>query len=113
MITITPAAAQQILLNAQTNGGDGLELRIAAKRLPNNSIQYGMGFDDEREGDAKFDSEGIVFLVSSSSAKLLEGATLDFVELSPGTFQFIFINPHDADEPSMGGFGSAGANGGE
>ena len=26
---------------------------------------------------------------------MLRGATLDFVELEPGDFQFIFLNPND------------------
>jgi iron-sulfur cluster assembly protein len=34
-------------------------------------------------------------LVSNSSKDLLAGATLDFVEISPGEHQFIFINPND------------------
>jgi iron-sulfur cluster assembly protein len=34
-------------------------------------------------------------LVSNSSKDLLAGATLDFVEISQGEHQFIFINPND------------------
>jgi iron-sulfur cluster assembly protein len=28
--------------------------------------------------------------------ELLNGMTLDYVELEPGDFQFIFLNPNDA-----------------
>ena len=33
--------------------------------------------------------------IAPRSLDLLEDATLDFVELHPGEFQFIFINPRD------------------
>lgn len=96
MINITQAAAKQILISASSEPA-GTALRIAAKRAANGSIQYGMGFDSEREGDFMFDSYGVTFVIAPSSSKLLEGTTLDFVELKPGDFQFIFFSPQDAE----------------
>lgn len=97
MIEITPEAAQQILASQPPEDEPTtMALRIAAKRAPDGTIQYGIGFDGEREGDFLFDSHGITFVVAPVSSKLLEGATLDFVETSPGEFQFIFYNPNDA-----------------
>lgn len=96
MITLTPTAAEQIL-RAATGEADGDELpclRIAA-RIEDNEIVYGMGFDDERENDATIDIDGITLLIAPRSQELLAGATLDFVELKPGEFQFIFINPNE------------------
>ena len=34
-------------------------------------------------------------VVAESSQALLEGTTLDFVELEPDNWQFIFMNPND------------------
>jgi iron-sulfur cluster assembly protein len=72
-----------------------MSLRIAARREEDGSFVYGMGFDDEGADDTRFVAEGIDVLVSNSSKDLLAGATLDFVEISPGEHQFIFINPND------------------
>jgi iron-sulfur cluster assembly protein len=40
-------------------------------------------------------SSDITILISSGSIELLTGATLDFVEINPGEWRFIFINPND------------------
>ena len=96
MITVTPAAAQQIRLSAIQGQMDDLPMRIAATRNPDGSLHYGMGFDDNRlEGDFHLSTEGIDVVVSASSMLLLSGTTLDYVEIEPGAFQFIFLNPND------------------
>ena len=98
MITITPAAAKQINASASQGDMDGLSMRIAASRNPDGSIHYGMGFDDSQiEGDLHITSEGINVVISETSKILLEGTTLDYVELEPGEYQFIFMNPNDAN----------------
>ena len=76
----------------------GMAMRIAARRNPDGSIHYGMGFDDQQlEGDLHVTSEGIDVTISEASRLLLEGTTLDYVELEPGEFQFIFMNPNDSN----------------
>jgi len=96
MITITPAAASQINASATEGNMQGLAMRIAAKRNPDGSIHYGMGFDDQQiEGDIHITSAGIDVIISEISKPLLEGATLDYAELEPGEHQFIFLNPND------------------
>lgn len=96
MITVTPAAAEQIRSAASQGGMDGLAMRIAAKRNPDGSIHYGMGFDDNSaENDVHIASEGIELIVSETTQVLVDGMTLDYVEIEPGNFQFIFMNPND------------------
>ena len=95
MITITPAAAAQIKLSAEQGKTEGMSLRIAASRNDDNSIHYGMGFDDSKEDDVTVPAEDIEIIVSASSAELLKNTTIDFVELEPNKFQFIFLNPND------------------
>jgi len=96
MITITPAAAERIRFSAAEGNMDGLSMRIAAKRNEDGSIHYGMGFDDtELEGDIHIRAGEIDIVVAESSQALLEGTTLDFVELEPDNWQFIFMNPND------------------
>ena len=95
MITITPAAAAQIKLSAEQGKTEGMSLRIAASRNDDNSIHYGMGFDDSKEDDITVPADDIEIIVSASSAELLRDTTIDFVELEPDKFQFIFMNPND------------------
>ena len=96
MIKITPTAAEQIRNSASQGQVDNMALRIAATRNPDGSIHYGMGFDDNQmDGDSHITSEGVKLVVSESSLGLLTGMTVDYVELEPGTHQFIFMNPND------------------
>jgi iron-sulfur cluster assembly protein len=97
MITVTPAAAAQIKLSAEQGKTEGMSLRIAATRNADNSIHYGMGFDESKEDDVTVTTEDIDIVVSAASAELLKNATIDFVELEPEKFQFIFMNPNDPD----------------
>ncbi len=98
MITLTPKAAEQIKQSAKQNQMEGMPLRIAAKRDDTGSIQYAMGFDDQQdENDIPHNSEGVSLSIPPDSVELLQGATVDFVELEPGQFNFIFLNPNDPD----------------
>jgi iron-sulfur cluster assembly protein len=98
MITLTPAAIEQIRASAEQGDMQGLAMRIAAKRNPDGSLHYAMGFDDNQlEGDAHIDAEGVEIIISEASQPLLQGMTVDYVEIEPDTFQFIFLNPNDAN----------------
>ena len=94
MITVTREAAEQIARSAAQAGAAGA-LRIAARLGDKGAIEYGMGFDDAAEGDTRVESSGVTLLVSAGSVPLLEGATLDYVEINPGEWRFIFLNPND------------------
>lgn len=102
MITLTEEAARQIRESAVQAQAENMALRVAAKRGPDGAIEYGMGFDAERANDVQVVSEGVALLVSSHSKDLLAGTVLDYVELEPGEFHFIFINPNDAGEAASG-----------
>jgi iron-sulfur cluster assembly protein len=110
MFKMTASAAEQIR-NAAEVQDDNPSLRVAAKIDDDGQMSYGMGFDEERENDLIVECEGVQLLISPRSQELLDEATLDFVELHPGEFQFIFINPKDSacsgrQQPS--GCGSCG-----
>jgi iron-sulfur cluster assembly protein len=110
MFRVTPAAAEQILLAAEAQP-ELTALRVAAKVDDDGELSYGMGFDEERENDLVVEYQGIQFLIAPRSQEYLDEATLDFVELRPGEFQFIFINPKDgacAGRSRNSGCGSCG-----
>jgi len=93
MFTLTPAAAEQIVRAAaeQPDSQSKPMLRVAAKHdEKDGELVYGMGFDDQREDDMIVDGGGVAILISPLSQPLLESTTLDFSEVQPGEFQFIF-----------------------
>ena len=94
MIKITELAAEQIRVAATNPDTAGMVLRVAARQLNDDSITYGMGFDQEREADEQVIVNGIEILIAKSSVRFLQGVTLDFVEMEPGDFRFIFIPPN-------------------
>ena len=95
MLTITENAAKQILESARQTESEGMPLRVAAKKQDDGSLEYAMGFDHKGEYDTEFVSNGINVLVSDFSKELIKDATLDYVELNPGSHEFIFVNPND------------------
>jgi len=115
--SVTVAAAEQILRAAeqQPESEQLPKLRVAAKLEEEASsavggILYGMGFDEERDNDLVLDCAGVTVLLAPPSQELLDGATLDFVELKPGEYQFIFVNPNEiAPTGSKSGGGGCGS----
>jgi iron-sulfur cluster assembly protein len=110
MFTLTPSAAEQIVRAAAEQPGKPGQsmLRVAAKYDEHDGeLVYGMGFDEEREDDLVLDAGGIGILISPRSQPLLENTTLDFTEVQPGEFQFIFRGGCSTP-PGAGGCGSCG-----
>lgn len=95
MINITPSAADQIRKAAEQGQSQGMCLRVAVRLGEEKQIEYGMGFDERKDDDIHFVSGGIDVVVTPGARELLTGATLDYVEINPGEFQFIFYNPND------------------
>ncbi len=97
MFKVTAAAAEQVLSAAKQGGTEGLPLRLAAQQRADGSIDYRMGFDDVSEDDIQLTSEGIDIVMAPEHVPLLDDATMDYVEIEPGQYHFIFLNPKDAD----------------
>lgn len=95
MFKLTRAAAEQVLRAAKQGGTEGLSLRLAASCKPDGSFDYRMGFDESTEDDIRFSCEGIDLVITPEQAPLLDQATMDYVEIEPGRFHFIFLNPKD------------------
>ena len=97
MFKVTTAAAEQVLSAAKQGGTEGLSLRLAAQQKPDGSIDYRMGFDDATDEDIRMSSEGVEIVMAPEYVPMLDGTTMDFVEIEPGQFHFIFLNPKDAN----------------
>ena len=122
MFTLTSAAARQIQQAASSSGAQEMALRIAARVDVDGSMQYGMGFDDPKEEDMKLDLDGVAVVIADESQELLVDTVLDYVELKPGEFNFIFSDGRQSQcapeqaSPVGGdcssGCGSGGCSGG-
>jgi iron-sulfur cluster assembly protein len=95
MFKVTEAAAEQVSQAAKQGGTEGLALRLAAHRNADGTIDYRMGFDDATEEDIRMRSQGVDIVMAPEYVPLLDDATMDFVEIEPGQFHFIFLNPKD------------------
>ena len=96
MIKLTNAAVKQILLSAEQGKMQAIPLRVAIKEQDDGSFHYAMGFDEQRlPGDIFVNIEDISLVVSETSKDLVEGMTIDYVELEAGKQEFIFLNPND------------------
>lgn len=116
MFKLTSAAAKQIQQAANSTGAQQLALRVAARMESDGSVQYGMGFDDPKDEDMKLDLEGVAVVIADDSQELLDETVLDFVELTPGQFNFIFIDgktfPLQDDAGTSGGCGNGSCTSG-
>ena len=111
MITLTIEAAKQVRIAAEQSEAKGMALRLAAKQNADGGLDYGMGFDEIKDDDMIFKCEGIDVVIDPQYATLLNGATLDFVEMEPNNYSFIFMNPNDANYTPPTGDNSGGSCG--
>jgi iron-sulfur cluster assembly protein len=119
MFTVTPSAAEELVAAAVRSDAAGMALRVAARQVADGSIEYGLGFDEEREDDESVRFGELTVLLGSPSKPLLADTVLDYVETAPGRFDFIFVPPQTDAAPGCGGgstrsggCGSGGCGGG-
>jgi iron-sulfur cluster assembly protein len=84
---------------------------VAAKRERDGSITFGMGFDEPREGDMPLQVQGVNVVIAPPSQPMLDDIVLDFVELEPGQFNFIFTPEAEAAEKPAKACGNGGCSG--
>ncbi len=112
MFRLTPQAATQIRHAALAADSANMALRVAAKRGADGEVEYAMGFDDARQHDTALSLEGIQIVISPHSAALLSEIELDYVELSPGAFDFIFVTAGAASASGPAGSCGSACSGG-
>ncbi len=109
MFTITETACRELLAAAERSQAADLALRVAARRGADGEIDYGMGFDEARDQDETLDFHGLPVVLGAPSRALLDDTVLDYVELEPGRFDFIFA-PASAVAAAAPGCGSGGCS---
>jgi iron-sulfur cluster assembly accessory protein len=81
MVNLTPAAAEKLSgIMSQKGMIDSHALRVFVKGGGCGGMQYGMTFDETREGDEIYEQHGLRVIVDSTSLFYIDGANIDYVD---------------------------------
>ena len=86
MITISDKGAVKVreFLASQENDVSMAGLRVGVRGGGCSGFQYQLAFDEQRENDAVFESQGLKLLVDSESLPFVRGSTIDYEESLQG-----------------------------
>jgi iron-sulfur cluster insertion protein len=100
-VNLTQSAVEEIksLLTKSENAGKNL--RVYIEQGGCSGMQYGMVFDEKRDGDLISEKDGVIVLVDSISANYLRGAVVDFSDsMTAGGFKI--TNPNAKESCGCG-----------
>lgn len=81
MITLTETAVGKLAGVMQDKGvADEHALRVFVKGGGCGGMQYGMTFDQAREGDEVYEQHGLRVIVDPTSLFYIDGASIDYVD---------------------------------
>ena len=78
MITLSRRAADQVRTMHAELKAPAKRLRIFVESGGCSGFQYGMSFDEKKDGDTEMVSEGVPLLVDPASLAYLDGSAIDF-----------------------------------
>lgn len=93
VVAITEAAAAEVQSMRAKPENEGKHLRLYVEQGGCSGMQYGMTFDEPREGDRQSEMHGVILLVDEFSAKYLQGTVVDFSDAMTGG-GFKLTNPN-------------------
>jgi iron-sulfur cluster assembly accessory protein len=93
VISLTPSAVGEVKVMLTKPENAGKVLRVYVEKGGCSGMQYGMVFDEVRDGDTNSEQDGVSVLVDSISAQYLRGTVIDFSDaLTGGGFKI--TNPN-------------------
>ena len=78
MITLSRRAADRVRTMQAELNAPAKRLRVFVESGGCSGFQYGMSFDQKKEGDAELESEGVPILMDPASLAYLDGSSVDF-----------------------------------
>jgi iron-sulfur cluster assembly accessory protein len=88
VVSLTSGAAEEARALLAKPENAGKTLRIFVEQGGCSGMQYGMVFDEKRDGDQVADQHGVTVLVDAFSAPYLRGTVVDFsAALTGGGFK--------------------------
>src|SRR5471032_679671 len=90
ILTLTPRAAAEVKDILTKPENTGKNFRVYVEQGGCSGMQYGMVFDEKRDGDFVAEQHGVTALVDAVSADFLRGTQVDFSdELTGGGFKIV------------------------
>jgi iron-sulfur cluster assembly accessory protein len=85
LVSLTQSAADHIRsLQSEQADNAGKLLRVYVEGGGCSGLQYGMVFDEKRDGDVATESFGVPVLVDATSAEYVRGAVIDYSDALTG-----------------------------
>ncbi len=84
VVSVTENAATEVTSLLALSENAGKTLRIFVEQGGCSGMQYGMVFDEKRDGDLVSEQKGVRILVDSISAQYLRGTVVDFSDALTG-----------------------------
>ena len=86
MIELTDKGAEKVreFLAAQTEPAATAGLRVGVRGGGCSGFQYQLAFDDQHDGDAIFEDQGLRILVDGPSLPYVDGSQIDYVDSLQG-----------------------------
>jgi len=84
VINLTASAVAEVKLLLAKAENAGKFLRVYVEQGGCSGMQYGLVFDERRDGDLTAGQEGVSVLVDPFSAKYVQGAVVDFSDALTG-----------------------------
>ncbi|MDB6169741.1 MAG: iron-sulfur cluster assembly accessory protein [Verrucomicrobia bacterium] len=78
MIMLTQRAAERVRTMHAEIAAPSKRLRVFVESGGCSGFQYGMAFDERKDGDSELESEGVRFFIDQASLAYLEGSSIDF-----------------------------------
>lgn len=101
ILTLTPRAAAEIREILGQPDNSGKIFRVFVEQGGCSGMQYGMVFDEQRDGDFVAEQEGVKMAVDAISARYLRGTVVDFSDaLTGGGFKI--SNPNAKESCGCG-----------
>jgi iron-sulfur cluster assembly accessory protein len=97
IIAVTSRAAEEIKTMMTLPENAGKSLRVYVEQGGCSGMQYGMVFDEKRDGDLTAEKFGVSIFTDPISAQYLRGTVIDFSEdLTAGGFKIINPNARES-----------------
>jgi len=84
VVRLTGNAAQELKELAAKPENAGKFLRVYVEQGGCSGMQYGLTFDEKRDGDLTAEQDGVTVLADPFSAKYIQGAVVDFSDALTG-----------------------------
>lgn len=101
LLSLTEAAVEQVRSLQQQSEHAGKPLRVYVEKGGCSGLQYGLVFDERRDGDLVVEQDGVTAVVDAFSAEYVRGSVVDFSDaLTGGGFKL--TNPRARESCGCG-----------